>query len=286
MSEENFTFVNTSEYSLKELVEVNNRAWKGYFRDMTIDVAGLSGLVKGYDVDLARGVVMLNEAKLPIGLTNLGVRGKEGWVAGFAIDPDYRKKGLGQLLMKELISQANALEIATLHLECMLENTSAYKLYTHIGFLPCRKLYSFHLGVKELLAEECEEEQVFETPISWTNAQWTSNHMSMCWPRQAFTTRIGNHTVVSIKDSFGLPKTGLLVKCDGKEVLILDSLITAHSTTQDFARILKSQVQSTTEKIQIFNEPEESPFLRFLEQMGFQSTLTQWEMSLKLQSVA
>ncbi|KAK9728787.1 hypothetical protein K7432_000814 [Basidiobolus ranarum] len=281
MLQEDFTFVSASEYSLNEIVGINNRVWKGYFRDMTTDVSGFSNLMRLYTADISQSVVALNEEKYPVGLTNLGVRGSEGWVAGFALDPEYRKKGLGSKLMQEIINRASNLGLSMLYLEFIEENVAASKLYTRLGFIPTGKLISFKLPVEELLTS-LDEEQLLDTEVSWINPHWTSNRTPMCWTRQAFTIRSGKHISAALKDSLGMPRTGLLVKYDKKDVIILDSLITINSTVDDFIALLKYFVNDTTENIQIFNEPEGSPFSKFLENMGFKVILSQWGMSLKI----
>lgn len=58
--------------------------------------------------------------------------------------PEHRRKGLGKLLIDELISEAKKRDFAFITLEVRSENIPAYKLYEKAGFTLCGKRKGYY----------------------------------------------------------------------------------------------------------------------------------------------
>ena len=58
--------------------------------------------------------------------------------------PQYRRKGLGKLLIDELICEAKKRDFAFITLEVRSENIPAYKLYEKAGFTLCGKRKGYY----------------------------------------------------------------------------------------------------------------------------------------------
>ena len=58
----------------------------------------------------------------------------EGEIINIAVHPDHRGRGIGDLMMREMIAYSEANNIVTLMLEVRESNTAARKLYKKYGF--------------------------------------------------------------------------------------------------------------------------------------------------------
>jgi ribosomal-protein-alanine N-acetyltransferase len=64
-------------------------------------------------------------------------------ITNIAVHPDYRKKGVGTLLLREMISYASSRGMESFTLEVRVSNTDALRLYKKMGFMEAgvRKRY-------------------------------------------------------------------------------------------------------------------------------------------------
>jgi RimJ/RimL family protein N-acetyltransferase len=69
----------------------------------------------------------------PIAYGHLDKDGEKVWL-GVCVSEKHKKKGFGNLIMKELITYANKLKIEKINLSVNVNNSSAIKLYEKIGF--------------------------------------------------------------------------------------------------------------------------------------------------------
>ena len=58
----------------------------------------------------------------------------EGHITNIAIDPSYRNKGYGKILMKNIMEESRKVGIEFMTLEVRVTNISAIKLYEALGF--------------------------------------------------------------------------------------------------------------------------------------------------------
>jgi len=79
-----------------------------------------------YFAAVANGVI--------VGYTGMRVMLDEGHIMNIAVHPEYRRKGIGQLLIERLIQHAWENDIQALTLEVSVSNTAAIKLYQRNGF--------------------------------------------------------------------------------------------------------------------------------------------------------
>lgn len=59
----------------------------------------------------------------------------EGYIANVAVSPDFRRRGIGRLLVQEMIRQARGRRLAFLTLEARESNAPAIALYEACGFV-------------------------------------------------------------------------------------------------------------------------------------------------------
>ena len=60
----------------------------------------------------------------------------EGHITNIAVHPDYRRNGIGTLLVQEMIKCAKEKNMLGITLEVRISNITAQKLYTKYGFRP------------------------------------------------------------------------------------------------------------------------------------------------------
>jgi ribosomal protein S18 acetylase RimI-like enzyme len=114
-------------------------AYAGYWFPIELDAAGLERIVRTSDLDLDASRVAA-AAGDPVGVAMLGVRGDAGWIGGMGVLPDLRRRGIGELLLGEVLDAARGLGLQRVTLEVLEQNEGARRLYDRIGFSPTRLL--------------------------------------------------------------------------------------------------------------------------------------------------
>jgi len=71
-----------------------------------------------------------------VGYAGMWVILDEAHVTNIAVHPDWRRRGLGERLLRELISRARARGATRVTLEVRKSNMVAQRLYTRLGFVP------------------------------------------------------------------------------------------------------------------------------------------------------
>jgi len=126
-----------TEYSTQELAGLWNRAYQGYFVDLTFDSEQMARHLAVHDIDLDRSIIMLSGDGSFIGLSLMGARGVRGWIGGFGIDPDFRRKGFAYPLIAAQVSAAKAGSFGSLQLEVLTQNWAS-RVFDRAGFINVR----------------------------------------------------------------------------------------------------------------------------------------------------
>ena len=79
----------------------------------------------------------------------------EGYISNVAIAPEYRRQGIADALIDELMGRAAALNLAFVTLEARQSNSPAIALYKKLGFVP--------VGVRKNYYELPKEDAVLMT---------------------------------------------------------------------------------------------------------------------------
>jgi ribosomal protein S18 acetylase RimI-like enzyme len=124
-------------YSTQQLAGLWNRAYQGYFVDLTFDAEQMARHLAVHDIDLDRSIIMNSGEGSFIGMSLMGTRGVRGWVGGFGIDPDFRRKGFAYPLIAAQVSAAKAGAFGSLQLEVLTQNWAS-RVYDRAGFINVR----------------------------------------------------------------------------------------------------------------------------------------------------
>ena len=73
----------------------------------------------------------------------------EGSITNVAVHPDFRKKGIGEALVKEIVALGKSLCLEYITLEVRVSNTPAKKLYSKCGFEEVGLRKNFYTKPKE-----------------------------------------------------------------------------------------------------------------------------------------
>ena len=133
-------------------VEALKRGFADYFVPIPVDRKMLLHMLAhdGVDASLSR-LVLLDDAA--IGCALVARRGWTSRLAGMAIVPEARGKGVGRRTMQALIVQARERGDRRMVLEVIERNEPALKLYESLGFARVRRLVSLDRSASDVRDE-------------------------------------------------------------------------------------------------------------------------------------
>jgi ribosomal protein S18 acetylase RimI-like enzyme len=146
------------DFNLSELADFLNLSFRGYLVEIKFNPSLVNYLLRQDHVDLTASQVVL-EAGQPVGLALVARRGWSSRVAAMGINSERRGQGVGEWLMKQIISQARERHDRTLLLEVIEQNHAAVRLYQKLGFQTVRRLVGYrgqlaegqaHTGLQEV----------------------------------------------------------------------------------------------------------------------------------------
>lgn len=125
---------------IPELAVAFNAAFEGYLAPMSHTAVSLGAMITTNDVRLEHSFLLSAPGGKWAGVALLGVRDAAGWVAGMAVAPAWRHRGVGDRLMRLLLAEARRAGVRRIQLEVLDENVAAIRLYTRLGFRSMRPL--------------------------------------------------------------------------------------------------------------------------------------------------
>lgn len=135
-------FTPIAEFGPGPAAEVLARAFADYVVKIPFTEAMLRQMEQVDSVDLTASPVLRLDGE-PVGAALVARRGPVSRLAGMALVPAARRRGLGRVLMERLISDARARGERRMVLEVIEQNTAAVRLYETVGFKPKRRLIGF-----------------------------------------------------------------------------------------------------------------------------------------------
>lgn len=130
------------EYGLDAAAELLTRAFADYFVKLPFTSAALLQLARTDSVDLASSRVLRVDGAA-VGAALVARRGWTSRVAGMALVPAARQRGLGAAFMERLADDARARGERAMVLEVIEQNAPAVRLYEKCGFKKHRRLVGF-----------------------------------------------------------------------------------------------------------------------------------------------
>lgn len=276
-----YHFSNAVDYTHVQLSEMHNKSFKGYFFPMDLTPEASAYFWRVYQVDANRCVVMHDHAGAFVGMARMATRGKRGWCGGFGIAPEFRGSGASKILAKQMVQFARDSGLATLQLEALTQNSRAIKLYEKVGFTTRRRLFGLTLTT-DALPGATSDNVSLHTTITTPEAllPWLSYIDKQYWGRE-LPTLLTLPTEAIIAYGPDGQANGLLIQRFDEKIRILATVLQSRLTNTELAALLRQAAANATE-IEVYNEPEDQPFLALYRDLGFNEIFSQHEMVLTL----
>jgi ribosomal protein S18 acetylase RimI-like enzyme len=151
-----------SDFGLESTAALLNRGFAGYLVNISFTASRIEQMVKVDSLDLAASRVVLHDGA-PVGIGLIARREPTIRLAGMAIVPEARNKGLGRAFIDLLLAAARSRGDQQMVLEVIEQNEPAIRLYEGAGFRKVRRLLGFEgtgtLGPREEgLLEEVQQD--------------------------------------------------------------------------------------------------------------------------------
>ncbi|GHO83110.1 GNAT family N-acetyltransferase [Dictyobacter formicarum] len=273
-----YRFSNALGYTFEQLAELHNSSFSGYFMPITMTAAQVADFWRTNQIDANRCVVMHDTQGTFVGMARMGTRGTRGWCGGFGIVPEFRGSGASKALATEMVRVAKNSGLTLLQLEVLTQNIAAIKLYERVGFVTQRRLLGLEIATSDLPVGPSStiERLEIETLLSWTPfyTKWPS------WSLELASLLTSNVEALTIAGPDG--QINAFVVQRGNDTLRIQAvLLRSQLTATEFGKLLRVLAASCA-KIQLYNEPEESPLLAHYKSLGFNEFFSQYDMLLHL----
>jgi ribosomal protein S18 acetylase RimI-like enzyme len=96
--------------------------------------------------DQEQALFIIEYNGVPAGKVRIQTDGKESWIYGFAILPEFQRRGIGRSVLSRIIRQERK-QGRDIFLEVAAENNNALTLYTSCGFIPLESQDYYELKV-------------------------------------------------------------------------------------------------------------------------------------------
>jgi GNAT superfamily N-acetyltransferase len=145
------TFAPALDFTLAELADALNTAFRGYFIEVHFTPQSVGQMVRCDSVDLnvSRCVLL---GGIPVGVALIARRGWTSRLAAMGLNTQQRGQGIGRRVMELLITEAAERGERAMVLEVIEQNTAALQLYTAMGFRTVRRLVSYVMEAQPAIA--------------------------------------------------------------------------------------------------------------------------------------
>ncbi len=135
-------FPSVVDHGLVPVADVMARAFADYFVKIVATRAVLLQMARGDSVDLSLSRVAMVDG-VAVGAALIARRGWTSRLAGMALVPEGRRRGVGRALVQQLLDDARGRGDRAMVLEVIEQNTAAVKLYEACGFARVRRLVGY-----------------------------------------------------------------------------------------------------------------------------------------------
>ena len=249
----------SSSLSLSERAQLFTAAYEGYLMPFQIEERALEWMQEKFDFDLDASRIAYRDGE-PVGLANLAVRERDGWIGGVGVVASARRGGVGEALMRAVHEEARARGVERVWLEVIVENTGALALYEKLGYEHVQDVEVWTLPGSE------GAHAGREVPPGEAKAQLAERHEP--WQR-------ADGTLANYDDVRGLvTDSGAMLFCVRSSVQL-----------QQYAGEAEPLIRAlrTFGDVYVLNLPADDPAAQVLRELGGSVTVRQHEMLLDLQ---
>lgn len=221
------------------------------------------------------------DGKRIVGYVNPIMDGREGWIGGVGVVPEYRSNGIGSRLMNSAEEECKKRGVETLFLEVIDGNDRAKKLYESLGFVSARKFITAE-------GKPARFEGFGQSPkvASFSDVLYLHEraYSEACWQRRKRAAIVqsakgaelykmeGGFVVIRTVESSGfIPFLGVIPEARGRGV------------GTGLAKFALTRLHDAGSfKVALFNLNEDQATLRLLDKFDFKVTMKQTEMMKSL----
>ncbi len=167
-----------SEASLAEALLACNPAFQASREPIDWSPPMLQRWMTLWDIPAETSLLLRVDDK-PAGISLGALRGDRSWITTFGIHPDFRRRGLGRVLLDAQLNRLREAGARTVRLEVLAENHEARGLYEGCGFRVRRTLSSFE-GMLSLAAPRSVD---FDWSLALNPPAWPEGRDS-AWQRE------------------------------------------------------------------------------------------------------
>ncbi len=287
MNKQNLQIRLLSETPVEKIHEAFTDAFSEYEVRIDMPLEKLVEMMKTRDLN-PRFSVGCFDGDLLVGFILIGYREIAGqkvcYDGGTGVIKAYQRKGIGEMMLKELLLFLKEKGFSRFVLEVLENNTPAINLYEKYGFVKTRKLNCFEIEKQKLrpvpdrgfglsvtnpatFVENNEKYSLF--PPTWQNET------------QSVLNVAGNYTLVSLSCTNRVLCYGYVHKTKGDipQIGILDEWKHWGLEAHVIAELAK---YTNSEKLVILNVEHGNYLGETLKNLGFMNSVNQWEMVLEM----
>jgi RimJ/RimL family protein N-acetyltransferase len=182
-----YKFTTGDKFSAEQQLAWQNEGFKDYFVEWSFDPFSFEAILNcQYQHVSVLSLYMHDDKDEFVGFGRTAIRGQRAWVAGFAISPAFRGKGVGALLLKEYLQLLkDKSNIITIQLECIMANTRAFKLYQKFGFSTNFDLWNYVVeDIQSLQSPKATSLTVQTSDQLDLSLPWLQHRTTYSWQRE------------------------------------------------------------------------------------------------------
>ena len=273
-----YTFSDLLAYNMAEVAALHNRSFANYYVPVRGDASTEASFMRISSLDLTHSLAMHTADGQFVGLSRLGVRGKRGWLGGFALVPEFRGLGAGKLLLDRQLAVAREAGLTSLQLEVLTQNERAMRLYAGVGFV--RRYGHIELAIElAALAQHVTTAKV--TPAESEKLHdWLLTSRQPIWYRERSSlVAIGGEGLVAMRP--GGATAAIIYRRRAQQVTVYAAALIDPLSANDLALLIQ-HVGGEWAEIELTDLPADRNVLQACRALGFQDVSTQHEMLLAL----
>ena len=283
---ENFQIKNLSGTPVEKIHEAFTDAFSEYEVKLDMPLEKLVEMMLTRDLNLAFSVGCF-DGDLLVGFILTGYREINGqkvcYDGGTGVIKTYQRKGIGEMMLKELLLILREKQVNRFVLEVLENNTPAINLYEKHGFAKTRKLECFEMAKHELRPVPDRGFGITVTnPATLIQNEEKYRLYSPTWQNeiQSVLNVSENYTCISLSCTSKILGYGFIHKTKGDipQIGILEEWKQWGLEAHLIAELAK---HTKSEKMLVLNVEAENYFRETLRKLGFRNTVNQWEMVLK-----
>lgn len=249
-----------SEASLEEALKACNPAFQASREPIDWSPMMLQRWMTLWDIPAETSMLLRVDGK-PAGLSLGALRGERAWITTFGIHPDFRRRGLGRVLLDAQLERLRAAGARSVRLEVLAENVEARALYEAGGFRVRRALSSFE-GTLPLAAPRSVD---FDWSLALNPPAWPAER-DPAWQREPASSLNFSWEA----SWYGQGSDYLLYLPLPGSVRILDVVATPGPEYRDRILGLWEELAGRFPgtPVRLLNEPDDSPLFEALQSLG------------------